>query len=550
MPVAPTNTALPRSAARGTRPMQAMLMLSALYFLARFTGLFQGALISALLPQTATDAYSVAFNLPDYLNYLVAGGAISLTFIPIFTRFWEKGKEAEAWRFFSTLLCLMGAVLLVATALMMLFTPQLTRLLNPGLLAPDKRETLQLAITMTRVILPAQFFFYSGGMMLGVLNTFKRFGTSGWTGAVYNLVAIAAALPLWFLTKNPVVFAWGILIGAFIGNFLLPYWALYSGPRSQRPRFRLRLDTRNSAVRRFFVLSLPIMLGVSLPVVDWWVISYFGSSLSEGTLTHLRNGNRLMISAQGIVGQAVAVASFPYLASMVAAGNYLEFAEFLRVNLRRLMFVTLPLSVLLVLGATPLCWLIFGYAKYDDAFKIGETAMSFAFFTIGLFAWAAQGLVSRGFYALGDTRTPTIVGSALTIFFFIPLCALAMRFQMGALGLALATTIGAAAYFGVALVFLEAKLKRRKYRAPIRLELLAGTLLRTLAACALMGLAGGMALVLGREVLPATKAGELVSLTWVWIVAIFVFCAASAQFEIPEWRWLRGRLTRRKRRSA
>ena len=547
MPVAPTNTTLSPAAARATRPAQAMLILSALYFLARFTGLFQGALISALLPQNATDAYSVAFDLPDYLNYLVAGGAISLTFIPIFTRFWDKGKEAEAWRFFSTLLCLMGAFLVAATALMMLFTPQFMALTKPGLLETGREDTFELAVQMTRIILPAQLFFYAGGLMLGVLNSFKRFGASGWTGATYNLVAVGLAVPLWFWLRNPLVFAWGILVGAFVGNFLLPYLALHSGPRSQRPRFRWLLDVSNPNVRRFFVLTLPIMLGVSLPVVDQWVIGYFGSFLGEGALTHLRNGNRLMIAAQGIVGQAVAVASFPYLASMIAASQFAEFAEFLRVNLRRLMFVTLPISVLLVLGASPLCSLIFGYLKYNDATKIGETAVSFAFFTIGLFAWAAQGLVSRGFYAMGDTRTPTIIGSLLTVGFFIPLCALSMRLGMGALGLALATTIGAAAYFVVALVFLENKLKSYKYHAPIGLNGLSGALLRTSSACALMGLAGLLAYYLARPLVPSGKGGDAILLVWTWGVATFVFCAAAEHFEIPEWRWLRGQIKRRGR---
>ena len=550
MSVAPLPAAQSAAAPRASRPMQAMIILSGLYVLSRFIGLIQSVLISALMPAVATDAYNYAFDLPNYLNYLVAGGAISLTFIPTFTRLWDKGKETEAWRFFSTLMCVMGVILLVATIGLMIFAPALIALTKPGLLDyndPQKIRTFNLAVQMTRVILPAQFFFYAGGLMLGVLNTFKRFGSSGWTGAIYNLVAIVVAVPLWFLTRDPIVFAWGILIGALVGNFLLPWFSLHSGPRSQRPRFRFIFDIRNANVRRFFVLTIPIMLGVSLPVVDMFVVSYFASSLDTGAQTHLTNGNRLMLAAQGIVGQAVAVASFPFLASMVAGGKFGEFAEFLRTNLRRLMFVTLPLSILLILGATPICSLIFGYGQYDDATKIGETAVAFAFFTIGLFAWAAQGIVSRGFYALGDTRTPTIIGSALTILFFIPLCALAMRFHLGALGLALATTIGAAAYFGVALIYLEAKLRRRKYASPIGLHLLAGTLLRTSSACALMGVAGVMALTLGREIIPATKSGDLVLLMWVWIVATFVFCAASAQFEIPEWAWLRARLLRKKR---
>ncbi len=557
MPVASSPSQVSPVAARASRSGQAMLLLSALYFLSRFTGLLQRTIIGALLPEAATDAYSIAFNLPDILNYLVAGGAISLTFIPTFTRLWDKGKEAEAWRFFSTLISVMGAVLLAATAIMMVFTPTFLAISNPGLreinpatglVLPAKQETFELAVQMTRVILPAQIFFYLGGLMLGVLNTFKRFGATGWTGPINNFIAIVVAVGLWFWLHNPIVFAWSILLGAFVGNFLLPFLALRGGPRSHRPRFRVRFDVGNPSVRRFFILTLPIMLGVSLPVVDWMVVSYFASSLPEGTLTHLQYGNRLMIAAQGIVGQSVAVASFPFLASMVALGNFNEFSEFLRVNLRRLSFVTLPLSVLLVLGATPLCSLIFGWGAYNDPAKIGETALSFAFFTIGLFAWAAQGIVSRGFYALGDTRTPTIIGSALTIFFFIPLCVLSMKLNMGALGLSLATTIGAAAYFGVALVFLEAKLKQRKYQAPIGLDLLAGTLLRTMSACALMGVAGVMALILGREIIPATKAGDLLLLLGVWIVAGFVFCGASSQFEIPEWAWLSAKVRRRKRR--
>ena len=340
MPVAPSP---PASTARPTTslPGQAMLVLSALYVLSRFTGLLQRIIIGALLPATATDAYSIAFNLPDILNYLVAGGAISLTFIPTFTRLWDKGKEAEAWRFFSSLICIMGAILLGATALMMWFAPALTDLLQPGLLHPVadeitgivpavKQETFDLAVQMTRVILPAQIFFYLGGLMLGVLNTFRRFGSTGWTGPVNNFIAIVVAVGLWFATKNPVVFAWSILLGAFIGNFLLPLLSLQGGPRSQRPRFRLRFDVGNPAVRRFFILTLPIMLGVSLPVVDWMVVvGYFGVEPARRARSPImQNGNRLMIAAQGIIGQSVAVATFPFLASMVAAGKYSEFSEF------------------------------------------------------------------------------------------------------------------------------------------------------------------------------------------------------------------------------
>ncbi|HEX8464918.1 MAG TPA: murein biosynthesis integral membrane protein MurJ [Abditibacterium sp.] len=539
----PSASASKTQSADATRPLQAVILLGALYFLARFTGLFQRQIISALLGSAETDAYTAAFRLPDFLNYLVAGGAISLTFIPIFTKFWNRGREAEAWRFFSALASIMGFALTILTALMMIWAPQLLSLALPGLREAGREETFALAVSMTRIILPAQLFFYLGGLLVGVLNTFKRFGAAGWTSAVNNVVAIASGL-FFFWLFGPLGFAWGILLGALCGNFLLPYFAVMGGPRAQRPRFALRFALHDPAVRRFFALALPIMLGVSLPVVDQFVVSYFASSLRPGALTHLENANRLMIAAQGVLGQAAAVAAFPYLAADSADGDYRAFADFLRSALRRLLFVTLPVSTLLILWSSPLTRLLFGYGEYNVAAKLNETALCFALYTVGLFAWAGQGLVARGFYALGDTRTPTIVGSVLTIGFFIPLCVVMNRFYE-APGLALATSIGAATHFLGVLFLLDFKLRRQRYRSLLGLDKIGGTMLRTGAACALMGLAGTLALVLANRVMDGSKWGDLGLIVWTGAVAGFVFIAGAARFEIPEWLWLRQKMRRR-----
>lgn len=520
------------------------MTLGILTLVARLTGLVQRQVISALLPTAATEAYSAAFGLPDALNYIVAGGAISLTFIPIFTRLWNGGDQDEAWRFFSALASVMGVALVILTLGMVIWTPQLMLLLLPGLGDPAKEKTFDLAVHMTRIILPAQLFFYLGGLLVGVLNTFKRFSATGWTSALNNCIAIGvgvAMLPHW----GPISFAWGILAGALGGNLLLPLWAASQGPRAQRPRFSWRFAPRAPDVRRFFLLALPIVFGVSLPIVDQFVVRYFASNLPLGTLTYLENANRLMIAAQGILGQAAAVAAFPYLAGQVALGNYRAFAEFLRSGLRRLLFAALPVSVLLILWSQPLTRLIYGYGEFNTAQKLGETALYFALYCIGLFAWVAQGLVARGFYALGDTRTPTLVGGALTIFFFVPLCALMARIY-GAPGLAFATTVGAAAYFLSVLLLLDRKLART-YQTQLGLDKIGGTLLRTSAACALMGLAGALAIQGGELFCPATKIGDLYRILGSGAVALFVFCTSATQFEIPEWQWLRSKMRRRKR---
>jgi putative peptidoglycan lipid II flippase len=547
MPSSATTSSSTTHSSPTTRPLQAVIILSGLYFLARFTGLLQRQIISALLPSTATDAYSYAFGLPDLLNYLVAGGAISLTFIPIFTKFWEKGREAEAWRFLSTLLSVMGVALVGLTAFMLLFTPQLLFLLNPGLAAPEKQEVYHLAIQMTRIILPAQLFFYAGGLFVGVLNTFKRFAVTGWTSAINNVVAILVGVLLNHF-MGPLGFAWGLLLGALIGNFLLPYFAATSGPQAERPRLTFRWNTQDPAVRRFFLLALPIMFGVSLPIVDQKVVTFFASYLPTGTVTHLENANRLMIAAQGIMGQAAAVAAFPYMASETATGEYKAFSSLVRTGLRRLLFVTMPVSVLLILWAHPITRLLYGYGQFNDAAKINETALCFAFYTIGLFSWVGQGFVARGFYALGDTKTPTFIGTFLTFVFFIPLCYILSHYDAPAL--ALGTSIGALAYFASILVYLDKRMKTAPYRAPLQMRGIIGTVLRTGAACLFMGIAGGLALWAARGVILDDKLGDIGLILWSGAVAVGVFWFSANRFAIPEWIWLRGRLLNLRRRAA
>ena len=132
--------------------------------------------------------------------------------------------------------------------------------------------------------------------------------------------------------------------------------------------------------------------------------------------------------------------------------------------------------------------ILFGWGNFNRAPKIEETAQCFALFCVGLFAWGGQALVARGFYALGDTKTPTIYGSILTLL-YIALCAALKHFDFGVAGLALATSIGAAGQFVGLLVLLESRLKGPRFDAPLGLDRIAGTIVRTFVACFLMGVA-------------------------------------------------------------
>jgi putative peptidoglycan lipid II flippase len=541
------STSRPRAAT--SHALQAAVIVSTLYFLARFIGLVQTSIINRMLDADATDAYWAAFAIPDYINYLIAGGALSITFIPIFTQLHQTGRERDAWRFFSSVATLMAALIFVLIVIAEIAARPLVGLARSGLLG--RPDVFNLTVAMTRVLLPAQWFFYIGGLLVGVLNAYKRFGASSWTGAIYNLVAIVVGLGLLWLGIGPIAFAWGILVGAFFGNFLLPFLAAYSAPRAERPCFAPRFDWRDRAVRRYFLNALPIMLGVSLPVVDQNVVGWFASFLPSGALTHLVVGSRVMIAAQGIVGQAASVAAFPFLSDLAAKKDWHAYAKFLRDGLRRLLFLTLPLSTLLILLAHPLMRILFGYGEFDNAYALNETSIAFAFYCVGLFGWVAQQLVARGFYAMQDTLTPTLIGSVLTLV-FIPLVWAAAHgylFGGGVLALALATSIGAGMQFVSMTIALDARLSHRAYNAPLRLEKIGGLLLRTLCACALMAICGAIASTLLTQILPTGKLGAMLLIVLVGATASGAFAFFARAFSIPEWQWISdkvlGRLNRR-----
>ena len=249
------------------------------------------------------------------------------------------------------------------------------------------------------------------------------------------------------LHGHPLVF---VLAGAFLGNFGLQIY----GARRAGARFHPNLDLGNPAFRLFLRLAIPIMLALSLVFTDDWIIRWFGSYLQPASITWLNYGKTLMRVPLGIVGQAVGVASFPFLAQLFSEQRFAELNRTLDSTLRGLILLLLPISALMMAESRPLVHLFFSHTKLNS-FDLDSTATTLVFFSLGMFAWGAQGIVARGFYAARDTLTPAVTGTLLAVLNLPVYWLLAHRFQH--LGLALASSIGIIAYT----VVLFALLKRR-----------------------------------------------------------------------------------------
>jgi putative peptidoglycan lipid II flippase len=328
----------------------------------------------------------------------------------------------------------MGMLLTALVVVGEIYAAQLVELIAPGFSPGEKARV----IFLTRLMMPAQICFYQGSILSAVQYAKGQFVVPSLAPVVYNLGIILGGVLL-----SPRIgitgFAVGVLAGSVAGNFLLQVY----GARRAGARFSPNLDVRHPGFWLFIKLTVPIMLALSLVFTDDWIIRWFGSYLVPASITWLSYAKTLMRVPLGVVGQAVGVASFPFLAQLYSEGKLDELNRTLNATLKALILLLMPISALTIAQATPLVYLVFSHTRLR-APDLQATAATLAVFSLGMFAWGAQNILARGFYAARDTLTPAIVGTALT-FLNLPLYWLLVR-RYQHLGLALASSAGIVMY--------------------------------------------------------------------------------------------------------
>jgi len=433
------------SVARRITQASAIVMASVL--LSRILGFLREWTVAHQIGSNAvTDAYYAAFTLPDFINYLVTGGSLSLTFIPVFAKYLAEGHEDEGWRVFSIVLSFLSFVLIALVFVAELFAPVLVSLIAPGF-EPDQKARV---VFLTRLMLPAQICFCVGSILSAVQYAKGQFLIPSLAPLIYNLGVIAGGLLL-----SPYIgitgFAVGVLAGASIGNLLLQ---VYGALRAQA-RFSLSLRLSHPGFRLFLRLTLPIMLALSLVFTDDWIMRWFGSYLVPASITWLSYAKTLMRVPLGVMGQAIGVAAFPFLAQLYSEGKFDELNRALTSTMKGLILLLVPISALTIAQSQPLVYFVFSYTRLQPT-DLDATASTLAFFSLGMFAWGAQNILARVFYAARDTLTPAVLGTGMTLI-SLPLYWLLVR-QGRHLGLALASSLGIVAYMAVLFAFLNRRL--------------------------------------------------------------------------------------------
>ena len=419
----------------------ATLVLMGSTLASRALGLLREALLAARLGTgSEADAYATAFQLPDLVNTLLAGGFLSLSFVPLYLEsLRNRGKESAA-RFLGGVALILGGAGAVAVLLMAVFARPALRFLVPGLVGTPAMEH---AVHLTRILLPAQVCFLMAGAWNGAQYAHRRFLVPAIAPLVYNIGIIAGG---WFLapTMGAEGFAWGVLAGAVVGHLLLQAYGLWlskagvSFPKDVGPE-----------LRAFLWRSLPLMLGLTLGFFSEFLLRRQAGYLGTGAVAQASYAFRLMMVLVALFGQSTGVASYPYMVDLVAKEDWTRLHELIRTSLRRLATFLVPVSFFAAVLAPDLVRLAFRRGKFgDDAVVVVASHMAIMVWCV--YPWCVQIVLARALYARGKFWLGAALGT-LCVLLAWPAWSLSVelwgRTGLG-IGLLLLVGIQALVFFG------------------------------------------------------------------------------------------------------
>lgn len=499
----------------------------------RILGMARDMVIAALFSKTVTDAFFVAFTIPNVLRRLLAEGTLTVAFIPVFTDYRDNQGEAEARRFLDAAWTRLVWVLLGVCLAGVLAAPLLVRLFAWGF--ADEPAKLALAVRLTQVMFPYLFFVSLMALSMGVLNTLGHFTAPAVAPVLLNVMMIGCTAALWKPLEAagyPPIYGLGIGVlagGAVQLGLQLPVMAR----RGYFPRLRPRLH--HPGVRRMLRLMAPAVFGLALYQVNVMLSRLLASFLPDGSVTYLYYAQRLIEFPMGIFAVAVATAAMPRLSKQAAAGAVEDLKRTYADSTRLTLFIILPAMVgLLVLGG-PILAVLFERGRFTPAMTLA-TNEALAAFAISLWAAAGIRITVPVYFALEDSRTPVrIAAVALGVYLA---AGLTLMWPLKHVGLALAISLSSMTNFLLLLLLLRRRI------GPLGLRRVVASGLRALAASAVMGgVAWGLWHLLAAGAVGWRRAGLLLGVV---AVAAACYLAVAVVLRSPEIGEVMGAVRRRR----
>jgi putative peptidoglycan lipid II flippase len=464
------------------------------------------------------SAFTIAFQVPNLVRALFADAALQPAFVPIFTEQLERKNYREAFRLASTLLLLVTLVLGAITALFVLLAPVVMPLFAPGF----EGEILDLTVTLSQVLFPILILLGVSGVVVGVLNSYDRFGAFAISPLFWNLTIIAVVVflaPAFDGQDRIYAYAIGILAGTLV-QLMIPVFDLRNTPF----KFEWSFEWRNRDVRRVLLLMLPVTISLGLINFNLLINSLFGSLVSDQAPAAIDKAFRIYQLPQGIFSVAIATVLFPTLARFAARGQHDDLRATMANGMRQILFVLVPAAAAVLVLSEPMIRLVYQRGEFtpQETTLVATALFWFAFSlpTNGLFL-----LLTRTFFSLQRPWVPT--GIAAANLAVTALAALGL-YHLGVGGIVASTALATAAS-----VVLQGAILRRLLHGLELGRLLDAAIRITIAAAALAAVSFGVWDVLDGA-LGRGLAGQIVSLGVALGLGGLVYLGAARLLRIAE----------------
>lgn len=403
---------IPGGSGIGRRIARAAWMVSAGILLSRMLGFARNVVLANRLGDTPlADAYEAAFIIPDFLNYLLAGGFLAITFIPILSRYLARGDEEGGGRAFNAVFWPITAAVVLLTVVAVAAAGWIVELVfgSGDRLQPDQlREITRL----TRLVLPAQICFVAGGLFMAVQYARGRFLIPTLAPVIYNLGIIVGGLAgIGPGGTSADGFILGAVGGAVVGNLSLQWWG------ARRTGLRITAGpwgVRHPALREYLVMAVPLMIGQSIVVLDESLGKVVAASAADGSIFALNLARRVNMLPVGVIAQAAGVAAYPYLARLVAEGRRTELAHSLGRTMRTAVFIGGGATAAAIAVSQPAVRIFFQHGEFSSAGTV-LTAAALIGYSLSIPAWAVHQVLARGFYSHRQMWVPVLAGTAWMI---------------------------------------------------------------------------------------------------------------------------------------
>jgi len=396
-----------------------------------------------------TDAFFVAFQIPNTFRRLMAEGSLTIAFIPVFAETMIKKGRQEAFRLANSAFTALTFILIILSFAGVIFAAPLVKIMVPGYDAIQGK--VELTVLLTRIMFPYIFFISLVAFCMGILNSLKHFAAPALAPVLLNLSMIFSVVILFPHLDLPIMaLAVGVILGGFLQlSFQIPFLA------KKGVRLVSSFNFGNPALRKIGRLMLPAIFGSAVYQVNIYIIRFLASFLPQGSVSYLFYASRLLEFPLGIFVFALSSAILPSFSDLAVKNERSKLKETFLFSFRLAMFIIIPAMVGLVILRTPIIHTLFERGSFTSETTI-QTSVALLYYALGLWAIAGVRVTVPVFYALHDTKTPVLVGVVTVVANILFSLLLMEHLQHG--GLALAITLASIVNLFLLLLLLRKKI--------------------------------------------------------------------------------------------